>query len=152
MRPKTGILIDKSQRPPRRIASPGIENLPDWLPAEEIRGAEGAPELLVSVSTYEEKGADVNVASHLLIDVLTGSVDAAMVFSNDSDLQFPLRTARQSVPVATINPTTAPTAQDLRDDNDVGAGRHWWRRLRPSDFRRHQLPDPVGPFVKPPGW
>ncbi|MFC0114836.1 hypothetical protein [Kibdelosporangium aridum] len=80
MRPKTGILIDKSQRPPRRIASPGIENLPDWLPAEEIRGAEGAPELLVSVSTYEEKGADVNVASHLLIDVLTGSVDAAMVF------------------------------------------------------------------------
>lgn len=62
--------------------------------AEEVPGPDGSPELLISVSTYGEKGSDVNVVSHLLIDVLTDQVDAALVFSNDSDLRFPLETAR----------------------------------------------------------
>lgn len=75
-----------------------------------------------------------------------------MVFSNDSDLRFPLETARCHVPVATINPTKAPTAHDLMGDKNSGVGRHWWRRLRPSDFRDHQLPDPVGLYCKPAGW
>jgi hypothetical protein len=30
----------------------------------------------------------VNLASHLLVDVLTGTVDAAVAISNDSDLRF----------------------------------------------------------------
>jgi hypothetical protein len=104
------------------------------------------------VSTFEEKGSDVNVASHLLIDVLTGQIDAAIVFSNDSDLRFPLAQARMRVPVATVNPSASPTATDLKGDPSAGAGRHWWRRLRPLDFLNHQLPDPVGPHAKPTGW
>jgi hypothetical protein len=151
-RTKTGVLVDKASRPPQRIPSPGSGNLPNWLPADEVTGPDGTPELLVSVSTYEEKGSDVNVASHLLIDVLTGQIDAAMVFSNDSDLRFPLETARQHVPVATINPGAGPTAHDLRGDRTAGAGRHWWRRLRSTDFHAHQLSNPVGPFHKPAGW
>jgi len=98
---KTGALTDNRTRPPRRVTSPGLANLPAWLPAEEITGPEGTQELLVAVSGFEEKGSDVNVASHLLMDVLGGRIDAAMVFSNDSDLGFPLRTARLHVPVAT---------------------------------------------------
>lgn len=153
-RTKDGVLVEKAHRnrPPRRVPTPGREQLPTWLPAEEVAGPEGQPQLRVSVSTFEEKGSDVNVASSLLIDVLSGRVDAAMVFSNDSDLHYPLAHARQHVPVATVNPTKNPTAGDLRDQRDVGVGRHWWRRLRPDDFFRHQLPDPVGPFVKPLGW
>jgi len=34
--------------------------------------------LLVSITTFEEKGSDVNVASSLLIDVLSGRIDAAV--------------------------------------------------------------------------
>ena len=45
---------------------------------------------MVSYADREEKGSDVNVASHLLVDVLTGAVDAAIIISNDSDLQFPV--------------------------------------------------------------
>lgn len=153
-RTKTGVLVEKPHpgRVPRRVPSPGRDQLPGWLPAEEIVGPEGDEELLVSISTFEEKGSDVNVASSLLIDVLGKRVDAAMVFSNDSDLRFPLAHARQYVPVATINPSTKPTALDLRGSRDIGAGRHWWRRLRPADFFAHQLPDPAGEFTKPAGW
>ena len=104
------------------------------------------------MSSFEEKGSDVNVATQLLIDVLTGRVDAVMVFSNDSDLRLPLELARQRVPVATINPRANPTATDLRGDPNAGAGRHWWRRLKANDFRNHQLPDQVGPYIKPVGW
>lgn len=153
-RTKTGVLVDKAnrRRPPHRIPSPGQDQLPDWLPVEEITGPEGHPELLTSVSTFEEKVSDVNVAASLLIDVLTDRVGAAMVFSNDSDLRFPLHHARQHVPVATINPTKKPTAVDLKGNRDDDAGRHWWRRIRTEEFFTHQLPDPVGPYGKPPGW
>jgi hypothetical protein len=151
-RPKTGVLLERDGKPPKRVVSPGISALPAWLPAEEVTGPEGQTELLVSVSTFEEKGSDVNVASHLLIDVLTDQVDAAIVLSNDSDLRFPLEQARLHVPVATINPGAGPTASDLRGDCDAGVGRHWWRRLRASDYHCHQLPDRVGAFAKPAGW
>jgi hypothetical protein len=149
---KAGTLVDKGTRPPRRVPSPGEANLPSWLPAEEIRGPEGGMELLVAVSGFSEKGSDVNVATHLLMDVLSGRVDAAMVFSNDSDLKFPVETARLHVPVATINPRATRTAHDLRGDSTAGAGRHWWRRLSKADFVGHQLPDQVGRFTKPAGW
>jgi hypothetical protein len=151
-RPKTGVLLERDCLPPRRLVSPGAAALPTWFPAEEVTGPDGQTELLVSVSTFEEKGSDVNVASHLLIDVLTDEVDAAVVLSNDSDLRFPLEQARLHVPVATINPGAGPTASDLRGDSDFGVGRHWWRRLRASDYQTHQLPDRVGEFVKPVGW
>jgi hypothetical protein len=149
---KGGIIVDKNGRPPRRIPSPGAEHLPNWLPVEEVTGPAGHAELLASISTFEEKGSDVNVASHLLIDVLTDQVDAAMVFSNDSDLRFPLEQARLRVPVATVNPSASPTATDLKGDPAGGAGRHWWRRLRPADFLNHQLPNPVDLYAKPNGW
>ncbi|MGC7096511.1 hypothetical protein ACPZ19_17680 [Amycolatopsis lurida] len=50
---------------------------------------------MVSVARREEKGSDVNVASHLLLDLLHQRVDAVVVISNDSDLAFPVAQARQ---------------------------------------------------------
>jgi hypothetical protein len=101
------------------------------------------------MTTFEEKGSDVNVASSLLIDVLSERVDAAMVLSNDSDLHLPLAQAREQVAVATVNPSAKPTAVDLRGHRDTGAGHHWWRRLRPEEFsliscrtRLANCPDP----------
>ena len=108
--------------------------------------------LMATVRKREEKGSDVNVASHLLFDVLTDAVDGAIVVSNDSDLELPLRLARERVPVGTVNPSTNPTAGALKGSPDDGAGRHWWRRLTAEDYLRSQLPDPVGRLRKPIGW
>jgi hypothetical protein len=107
---------------------------------------------MVSYANREEKGSDVNVAAHLLLDVLAGSVDAALVISNDSDLRLPVQQARQHVPVGTINPSRNYLAGDLRGDPATGAGRHWWARLSAADLRNHQLPHPAGPYDRPAGW
>ena len=41
----------------------------------------------------EEKGSDVNLASHLLLDGFQQTRDTVVVFSNDSDLRVPIRIA-----------------------------------------------------------
>ncbi|MBA2308296.1 MAG: NYN domain-containing protein [Pseudonocardiales bacterium] len=148
-RTKSGVLVDRNER---RVPSPGSTELPRWLPAIEVLGPDGRTELRTSITTFEEKGSDVNVASHLLIDVLTDQVDAAVVLSNDSDLAFPLEQARLRAPLGTVNPRKNPTAMTLRGRNDDGVGRHWWRRLKASDLVAHQLPDRVGRLRKPEGW
>jgi uncharacterized LabA/DUF88 family protein len=107
---------------------------------------------LVSHARREEKGSDVNVATHLLLDVLGKDVDAALVISNDSDLRLPIVEARRRVPVGTINPSTSYTAGALRGNAADGVGGHWWKQLQEVDVRGHQLPNPVGKYICPSGW
>ena len=94
-----------------------------------IQDGGGAPVtgavFMVSYANREEKGSDVNVAAHLLLDVLGGAIAGALVISNDSD---------------------------LRGTASTGAGRHWWARLTSGDLKAHQLPNPVGQYRRPPGW
>lgn len=121
-----------------------------------VQDREGSPvpdaRFIVSYAHREEKGSDVNVASHLLLDVLGGTVDAAIVISNDSDLRFPIQQARNRVPVGTVNPSIGRLAGALRGGPEDGVGRHWWRQLTDADIRGHQLPDVCGGFRKPDPW
>ncbi|MCC7128524.1 MAG: NYN domain-containing protein [Microbacteriaceae bacterium] len=107
---------------------------------------------IVSVARREEKGSDVNVASHLLIDVLTEAADAVLVFSNDSDLAFPVKVARDHVPVGLVNPTRNFPAGRMNGSEDDGVGGHWWYQLKKSDFESSQLPDRIGSISRPVGW
>jgi hypothetical protein len=107
---------------------------------------------MVSVARREEKGSDVNVASHMLLDLLYQRVDAVVVISNDSDLAFPIAQARDLVPVGLINPTQGYPAGALNDSPGRGAGRHWWYQLTAADLKAAQLPDPVGHIFRPAGW
>ncbi len=107
---------------------------------------------MASVARREEKGSDVNVAAHLLVDVLTRAVDAAVVISNDSDLKLPIQVARDQVPVGLVNPTKGYPAGALNAASTVGAGGHWWYQLAPQDFNGSQLPSPVAGLTKPSGW
>ncbi|MGH2744609.1 MAG: NYN domain-containing protein, partial [Thermoleophilaceae bacterium] len=100
----------------------------------------------------EEKGSDVNVGAHLLLDVLEQRVEAAMIVSNDSDLEFPVRAARDRVPVGTVNPSIHPAAGKLKGDRRDGVGDHWWLKLDAAAYRSSQLPDPVGKLSKPLQW
>jgi len=107
---------------------------------------------MASVARREEKGSDVNVAAHLLLDVLQDNVDAAVVISNDSDLAFPVREARLRVPVGTVNPTHRMLAGDLKGGRDDGVGGHWWHQLEAGDLTSAQLPDNIGSLRKPQPW
>ena len=106
---------------------------------------------VVSHLHREEKGSDVNVATHLMHDVFCRVIDRAIVVSNDSDLRLPIAVARTRVPVGIITPGRR-IAGDLALAPGEGAGLHWQTNLSAEDLRRHQLPDPVGPISKPCGW
>jgi uncharacterized LabA/DUF88 family protein len=51
----------------------------------------------VEVIKTEEKGSDVNIASHLLLDGFRNAYDVAVVISNDSDLAEPIRMVRHEL-------------------------------------------------------
>lgn len=107
---------------------------------------------LVKYLHVEEKGSDVNVASHLLLDVLARRIDGAVVIWNDSDLALPIREARKLVTVGLINPRGAHTAGALKGNKTDGVGGHWWWRLQAAALLRNQLPNPAGGQRRPPGW
>jgi hypothetical protein len=127
---------------------------PAWPVVIQDGRGEPVPDamFMVSYANREEKGSDVNLAAHLLLDVLGGAVEGALVISNDSDLRFPVEQARLRVPVGIVNPSHNYLAGDLRGAPGAGAGRHWWARLSAADLKRHQLPDPAGPYRRPDGW
>lgn len=127
---------------------------PDWpVKVKTGAGVEDAnATFMVSVADREEKGSDVNVATHLLIDVFEKKIDAAVVISNDSDLALPITQARLRVPVGTVHPGTNYLAGALSGDPNDGIGRHWWRQLSWQDYLAHQLPDPAGRYPRPAGW
>jgi hypothetical protein len=147
-RVRTGPLATKDPAGRPVLVSPQWPLVVQDAGGEPVRGGR----VIASVSRREEKGSDVNVASHLLIDTLRGDVDAAVVISNDSDLKFPITYARSLVPVGLVNPSRNPTAGDLRGLASDGVGGHWWRQLVASDLYASQLPDPVGSLSKPVGW
>jgi uncharacterized LabA/DUF88 family protein len=127
---------------------------PEWPVMVQDGHGEPVPGavFMVSYAHREEKATDVNLATHLFLDVLSHQIDAAMVISNDSDLRLPVREARRHLPVAIVNPSRSYLAGDLHGEPDFGAGRHWWMRLSAADLKQHQLPDEAGAYRKPEGW
>jgi hypothetical protein len=154
-----GTYVARVKQAPLAVRASAQNGRPDLVHPQwpiVVQDADGKPVndavFMVSYAHREEKGSDVNVASHLLVDVLSGAVDAAIVVSNDSDLKFPIRYARTRVPVGVINPSDNYTAGALRGKPDDGGGGHWWRTLTADDFRAAQLPDRVEGLSKPAGW
>ncbi len=62
----------------------------------------------VSVIKTEEKGSDVNLASHLLLDAFKNQFECAVVISNDSDLFTPINMVRNEFKkkIGILNPHT----------------------------------------------
>lgn len=103
------------------------------------------------VRTMEEKGSDVNLATYLLLDAFGGHFDVAIVVSNDSDLQEPIRRVRQrfGVDVDVLNPTPAQSSILQRVASSYQA-------VGLADARACQLPatmrDTHGALTKPVVW
>ena len=117
-----------------------------------VTGGDTAGGVRRTIMVREEKGSDVNVASHLLIDLHTGMIDAAVLMTNDSDLRLPASHARLHVPLGTVNPRGTPTATALRGKSDAGVGGHWWYSLTADDFFSSQLPESVDTHRRPDRW
>jgi uncharacterized LabA/DUF88 family protein len=71
----------------------------------------GQPQRYARVIKTEEKGSDVNLATHLLHDAHRGPFDVAVVISNDSDLLEPIRIVRRELGkrVGILNPHPKPS-------------------------------------------
>ena len=106
----------------------------------------------VSVADREEKGTDVNLTTHLLIDILEQRVDAAVVVSNDSDFGLVVREAAKRVPVGIAYPAKnlAGVLQKALKEND--SREHWQSQIIPAAAAYYKLPDPCYGIPKPEGW
>ena len=73
----------------------------------------GEPKQVLVMKT-EEKGSDVNLATHLLNDGYKKAYDIAVLITNDSDLIEPVRIIREELklPVGIINPQKHPCRHD----------------------------------------
>lgn len=105
----------------------------------------------VEVIKTEEKGSDVNLTVHLVMDAADDRYDLAVVISNDSDLLLPIQLVRQRVRkrVGILNPHARP-ARSLQQNCD------WMWRLRRGPLSASQFPDQLrdqaGLFHKPQTW
>lgn len=110
------------------------------------------PPQYVRVTKTEEKGSDVNLATHLLHDAHRGDYQCAVVISNDSDLVEPIRIVRRDLglKVLVLNPARGTPSVELRSVATL------FRDIRPNVLARSQFPSPMtdatGTFRKPASW
>ena len=105
----------------------------------------------VEVLDAVEKGSDVNLASYLLVDGFDNEYDLAVVVTNDSDLELPIKLARTSLgkQVGVFDPSGRRSVQ-------LSDAASWYRPLREGPLSVSQFPtilhDTKGPITKPDIW
>ena len=108
----------------------------------------------VEVLKTEEKGSDVNLATHLLLDACKGRCDTAVVVSNDSDLAQAIHAAQSElgIKVGIVN----PHPRDRRSRELRRLNCSFYRQVPRQLLAEAQLPpvvrDSKGPIRKPEGW
>lgn len=106
---------------------------------------------VVEVIKYEEKGSDVNLASEMLIDGFNNSFEVAILISNDSDLEKPVKHLKSVLhkKVIVLNPHEIKSIQLAK-----------WSTFSKNITQDHlkislftdELKDVKGLFRKPSGW
>lgn len=99
----------------------------------------------------EEKGSDVNIATHLLVDGFRNDYELAVVVSNDSDLLMPIQvvTHKFRKPVGLLNPQKHTSVALLPHVQFV-------KKIRSTVLKNSLFPsvldDQNGQFSKPVDW
>jgi hypothetical protein len=105
----------------------------------------------VSVIKTEEKGSDVNLATHLLVDGFQDKYDIAVLITNDSDLLLPIKVVKSELKkqVGILNPQQNPS-------NVLRQEANFFQPIRQGVLRDSQFPptlmDRSGTFHKPASW
>lgn len=110
-----------------------------FLPKTKKRPLVSDPSKFVEIHDTEEKGSDVNLASHLLNDAFNNRFDVALVISQDSDLCEPMRMVCKEIRKVVIIGWLEPTSPGKRYKAVSSAIRH----ATPAMLSRSQFPDPV---------
>lgn len=106
----------------------------------------------VCVIKTEEKGTDVNLATHLLHDTHLNRYETAVVISNNSDLLEPIKIVRRELgkKVGVINPRQQRPSKVLAREAD------FFKQVRPGLLAKCLLPnvmrDVQGEIHKPATW
>jgi uncharacterized LabA/DUF88 family protein len=109
------------------------------------------PPQKVYVEKTEEKGSDVNLASHLLRDAYSNKFEVAVLITNDSDLAEPVRIVSEELgfTVGLLNPHEFHSKELRKYATFI-------KRIRQGDLIQSQFPNSVidrkGKFTKPQGW
>lgn len=104
------------------------------------------------VDATEEKGSDVNFASHLLIDAFEQKYDAAIIITNDSDLCTPVKLVKEKYcrEIFWICPESESVSFNMRKIIPH------YRLIRDSDLERCLFPpelvDREGKISRPSSW
>lgn len=105
----------------------------------------------VEVIKTEEKGSDVNLATQLLNDAYQKNFQVAVVVSNDSDLEEPIKIVHDDLgcKVGLLNPYEHPARVLLRHVD-------FFKPIRKGVLANSQFPitlkDKRGDFTKPSTW
>ena len=105
----------------------------------------------VEVIKTEEKGSDVNLATHLLHDAYCGRYECAAVISGDSDLLAAVQIVKNELgkPVGVLNPQKRPSRM-------LQQYATFYKHIRPGVLAASQFPttlrDEHGTFNKPSEW
>ena len=110
-----------------------------FLPKEIQRPLVAEPDKYVLVKDTEEKGSDVNLASHLLMDAFSDTFDVALIFSQDTDLLTPLRMVRDEIGKDIILAWFEDPQPSKKHRQVASAVRY----ISDSMLRRSQFPNPV---------
>lgn len=105
------------------------------------------------VNLMEEKGSDVNLASHLVHDAWSGLFDVAAVISLDTDLIEPIRIVTQELRKKVY--IVAPTSYKRPASKELQAVATGLRRIKSRHLRRAQFPDTISsatPIARPAVW
>lgn len=152
---------DPSQPTRQQMYLRALGTLPDleiiygsFLTFERSMPLAGQPankQKFVRVVRTEEKGSDVNLATHLLSDGFNGRYETAVLITNDSDLAEPIRIVRNELglPVGLLNPQKHPSRVLLKHVSFIKQIRKGV--LRASQFAE-ELHDNHGKFRKPSVW
>lgn len=111
----------------------------------------GAPLKYAKVIKTEEKGSDVNLATHLIWDGFRKQYEAAVLVTNDSDLLEPVKIVRRELGlvVGILNPHKKASRVLAREASFVKQIRTG--ALKASQFP-HTLEDAHGLITKPSSW
>jgi hypothetical protein len=107
----------------------------------------------VEIHDTEEKGSDVNLATHLVNDGWHKRYDVALVLSQDTDLTEPIRIVSQK-----LNLKVGLVWLDQRQPNrHLSNAASFVRHVRPADLAASQFPNPIRlpdgrRISKPEGW
>ena len=119
------------------------------------------PPNTIEVYKTEEKGSDVNLAAHLLMDAFHKRFECAIVVSGDSDLVTPIRMVRDDVklPVGVLNPQRLSGPGKRKEGKSAGlkhAASFYKKGLTWGQLEKSQFPDQgedaYGMFHRPERW